>query len=216
MRNVIVWGGTGNFKVVREIIESQGDQVVALFDNNRQIVPPGPGIEFPGGRDSFPDWIKASVFSDLYGVVCIGGKYGKDRLELQELMVAHGVKPLKLLNKSAHISPTATIGDGSQVYAMAAVCTDAVIGKACIINTSASVDHDCRIGDGVFIGPGARLAGEITVGNFADIYTGAVILPRLRIGEGAVVGAGAVVLQDIQPYAVVAGNPARIIKMRVV
>ena len=70
------------------------------------------------------------------------------------------------------------------------------------------------LGDGVFIGPGARLAGSVTVGRFADIYTGALILPRLKIGEGAVVGAGAVVLNNVEPYTIVAGNPAKVIKKR--
>jgi acetyltransferase-like isoleucine patch superfamily enzyme len=98
------------------------------------------------------------------------------------------------------------------VFANAAVCADARIGRCCIVNTAASVDHECVIGEGSSIGPGARLAGLVRVGKFADIYTGAVILPRIRIGEGAVVGAGAVVLKDVEPYTVVAGNPAEIIK----
>lgn len=49
-----------------------------------------------------------------------------------------------------------------------------------------------------------------------DVWIGAnsVILPGVVIGEGAVIGAGSVVTKDIPPYAIVVGNPARIIKSR--
>ena len=42
-----------------------------------------------------------------------------------------------------------------------------------------------------------------------------IILSGVRIGNGAVIGAGAVVTYDVPPYAVVGGNPAKILKMRV-
>lgn len=55
------------------------------------------------------------------------------------------------------------------------------------------------------------------IGNDVWIGTGAVLVCRnkaLQIGNGAVIAAGAVVIEDVPPYAVVAGNPARIIKYR--
>ena len=52
------------------------------------------------------------------------------------------------------------------------------------------------------------------IGNDVYIGTNAIILAGVTIGDGAVVGAGAVVTKDVPPYAVVAGNPAKIIKYR--
>lgn len=56
--------------------------------------------------------------------------------------------------------------------------------------------------------------GEILIGNDVCIGDGVTILGGVRIGDGAVVAAGTVVVKDIPPYAVVGGNPAKIIRYR--
>lgn len=52
------------------------------------------------------------------------------------------------------------------------------------------------------------------IGNDVWIGYGATILSGVRIGDGAIVGANAVVTKDVPPYAIVAGNPAHVIRMR--
>ncbi len=54
--------------------------------------------------------------------------------------------------------------------------------------------------------------GRIIVGDDAWIGTGAIILPSVTIGECAIIGAGAVVTEDVPPYAVVAGVPAKLVR----
>ena len=56
--------------------------------------------------------------------------------------------------------------------------------------------------------------GDVVIGNDVWIGRGVVILSGVRVGNGAVIGAGAVVTKDVPPYAIVAGNPARIIRYR--
>jgi phosphonate metabolism protein (transferase hexapeptide repeat family) len=59
-----------------------------------------------------------------------------------------------------------------------------------------------------------RRASLVVVGHDVWIGHGAIILAGRTVGTGAVVGAGAVVTKDIDPYAIVAGNPARVIRQR--
>lgn len=56
--------------------------------------------------------------------------------------------------------------------------------------------------------------GPTVIGNDVYIGVGAIVLSGISIGDGAVVGAGAIVSKSVPPYAVVAGNPARIIRYR--
>ena len=56
--------------------------------------------------------------------------------------------------------------------------------------------------------------GKVTIGNDVWIGQNAVILPSVSIGNGAIVGAGAIVTKDVPDYAVVGGNPAKVIRYR--
>jgi len=58
------------------------------------------------------------------------------------------------------------------------------------------------------------IAAPITIDNMAWIAAGAFVSPGIKVGEGAVVGACAVVTKDVEPWTVVAGNPARVVKKR--
>lgn len=58
------------------------------------------------------------------------------------------------------------------------------------------------------------LSKPVVIEDHVWIGARAIISPGVRIGEGAVIGAGSVVTRDVQPYTIVAGNPARFIKER--
>jgi putative colanic acid biosynthesis acetyltransferase WcaF len=59
------------------------------------------------------------------------------------------------------------------------------------------------------------LRKKITIGNGVWVCAGAFIGPGVTVGEGAIVGARAVVMKDVEPWTVVAGNPAVAVKRRV-
>ena len=56
----------------------------------------------------------------------------------------------------------------------------------------------------------------ITIGDGTWVAARAIVLPGVSVGDGAVIAAGAVVAHDVEPWTIVAGNPAKVVKKRVV
>lgn len=88
-----------------------------------------------------------------------------------------------------------------------------VLGSNCVVSAGAflcTASHD--ISSTMF----ELVTKPIEIKDSAWCSSNALVLPGVTIGEGAVVGAGAVVTKDVEPCTVVAGNPAKVIKKRVV
>ena len=139
-----------------------------------------------------------------------------------------GVPLLDLKDIPARIEPGAvirekvTIGENAVILMGAVLNIGAVVGRRTMIDMGAILGGRATVGDDCHIGAGAVLAGvvepasatPVVVEDRVLIGANAVVLEGVRIGAGAVVAAGAVVTEDVPPGAVVAGTPARIIKMK--
>jgi len=114
-----------------------------------------------------------------------------------------------IVHPRATLAQSARIGRGSVVLAGSVLCPESVVGDHVIILQNSSVNHHTRIGDFTTLSAGVTLLGYIEVGRNAFIGGGTSIAPRVRVGESALVGMGSVVIRDVAPGKVVAGNPAR-------
>jgi acetyltransferase-like isoleucine patch superfamily enzyme len=126
------------------------------------------------------------------------------------------------------------IGDDTKIGAFVEIQKNAAVGRNCKISSHSFICEGVSIEDKVFIGHGvmfindsypratSRNGGLQTEADWkvertvvckgASIGSGATILANVTIGENALVGAGSVVTKDVPPNAVVAGNPARILR----
>ncbi len=139
----------------------------------------------------------------------LGTASPRGRAAASEAALADGLGPAAtLVDPTAIVATTARLSHGVYVNAGAVVAAKTRLECHANINRSASVGHHCRIGRFAHLGPGAILAGGVDVGPGAFVGAGATVLPGVTLGEGALVGAGAVVTRDVDPGAVVVGNPA--------
>lgn len=134
-----------------------------------------------------------------------------------------------------HISPAS--GDGIIVKQKCyfGTCEGLVVGDRSQLGANARIDHDVTFGRDVVMGPdvvimtaahawadpdvpvnrqGAQERRGVVIGDDVWIGTRVIIMPGVTVGSGAVIGAGSVVTRPAPARAVVAGNPARIIKWR--
>jgi acetyltransferase-like isoleucine patch superfamily enzyme len=126
------------------------------------------------------------------------------------------------------------IGDDTKIGAFVEIQKNAKVGRRCKISSHTFICEGVTIEDNVFIGHGVMFTNDTyprattsdgtlqTEANWkvektvvkrgASIGTGATILPNTSIGENAVVGAGSVVTRDVPPNAIIAGNPAKVLR----
>lgn len=181
--------------------------------------------------DEFKSFGDAST-KVLIGDLTVIQKYLEDHQQLiidsyLEQDRRHSAIPmLDLTNINARIEPGALIrdnveiGDNAVVMMGAIINIGAKIGEGSMIDMGAILGGRAQVGKRCHVGAGAVLAGVIEPPSAMpviledDVLVGAnaVIVEGVHIGQGAVIGAGSIVLKDVPAGAVVAGNPAKIIK----
>lgn len=126
----------------------------------------------------------------------------------------------------AHVLPRALIGADCNICDGVFIENDVVLGDRVTVKCGVQLWDGLRIEDDVFVGPNATFSNDhfprsrqhlseypvTTLRRGCSIGANATILPGLTIGQFAMVGAGAVVTRSVPPYAVVVGNPARIVR----
>ena len=129
---------------------------------------------------------------------------------------------IDMLDIDARIEPGAIIRDMVTIEKNAVVMMGAVINEGTMVDMNAVVGARGILGKNVHLGACSVVAGVLEPPSATpvivedDVLIGAncVILEGVRIGKSAVVAAGSVVTKDVEPGAVVAGSPAKVVKMK--
>lgn len=124
------------------------------------------------------------------------------------------------------VLPGTKVGKECNICSHVLMENDVIIGDRVTVKSGVQLWDGLRIEDDVFIGPNVTFTNDLfprskqyppgfaktIVKTGASIGGGATVLPGITIGQGAMVGAGAVVTKSVPDFAVVVGNPARIVR----
>lgn len=197
---MLLYGASGHAKVIISCLQANEVSVTGIFDDD------------PSKKE--------------LGLIPVVGSYRYDYESQEQLIISIGANHIRkkvaafiqhdfgtIIHPSALLDESVKVGEGSVVVHRVVLQADVKIGRHVIINTSVSVDHECIIEDFAHIAPGAILCGNIRVGEGTIIGAGTIVTPNLKIGKHCLIAAGSVITKNIPDFAIVRGNPARIIKI---
>ena len=119
---------------------------------------------------------------------------------------------VSLIDPTSFVSRTAIIGRGCVIYPHCFVGLNARLDDFIFCMTGSIINHDDIIGCHTAIASGVQLAGSVTVESECYLGQACTIRQCLTIGRHSIIGMGAVVIKDVEPDSIMAGNPARKLK----
>lgn len=215
---------TDPYEIARFIKESKKSTPVKVYVNG----------DLKDADMSDVEWYGSNEFyilmgeSDSITKIVLDNKHLIKHFRIENDRRNSAIPMLDLLEVDARIEPGAiirdkvTIGKNAVVMMGAVINIGAVVGEGSMVDMNAVIGARGTLGKNVHLGAGAVVAGvleppsadPVIIEDDAMIGANAVILEGVRIGEGAVVAAGSVVTQNVPAGAVVAGSPAKVIKMK--
>ena len=177
---------------------------------------------FPAGEGCkivFGDW-------KVVGPILEANEFA--HVEIENNCRNSAIPMLDLKDIPARIEPGAIIrerveiGKNAVIMMGAVINIGAVVGEGTMIDMGAVLGGRAIVGKNCHVGAGAVLAGVVEPASATPVIiednvmigANAVVIEGCRVGQGAVVAAGAVVVADVAPNTVVAGCPARVIKVK--
>jgi sugar O-acyltransferase (sialic acid O-acetyltransferase NeuD family) len=149
-------------------------------------------------------------YPDAQLLLCAGR--GAARRHISERLAALGVddgRYATVIDPSAAVSATCSIGEGSIGLAQSALTADVRLGRHVVVMPNATLTHDDVLEDFATVCAGVSLGGGVTVGAASYIGMNASVRERVVVGPDSTIGMGACVLVDVPAGEVWVGVPAR-------
>jgi acetyltransferase EpsM len=214
-KRLIIVGAHGSGDIAMTVFEDinsvNNEWEICGFIND--MFPPGAiwgKYKILGGTDSICDFVNKGYY--IHYTYHFNAKKKNQRVaDFKNLNIplesnATGIHPL------AYLNPSSKIGCGSLLLPHAATSAESEIGNFAHVYTNGFIGHNSVAGNFSTIAAHSVLGARIDIQEGAHVGLNACVREDIIVGEYGIIGMGAVVVKNVNPFSVVAGNPAKEIK----
>lgn len=206
-RERIVFLGTGGTAIdFSEAAQASGHEVLGFLDDD--VNAKQKGLSVLGPLVSWKDMPDDTKF--FLGIGSVSSH--QHRLEIVARLGIPEQRFATIVHPCAVLSPSASLGPGCGVLALATLGARVRVGSHVEILQLCLVGHDCCLEDGVILTGGVNLAGSVHVGRCAYIGAGASVKGGVCVGACSLLGMNSTLLEDLPEGTVYAGSPARLVR----
>jgi len=209
-KELYILGVGRNTIVYIELAEACGYKVAGLFHyNDDRTGEDVHGFPIIGSNNSL---FCESTLEGKNFAISVGDN--KIRTELANKIRENGGALTTLIHPEAIVSRFAKIAPGVVIHANSVVQADVEIEKDTVVSYNVSITHSSKIGKSCYLAFNSNIGAYVEIQDYVFVgQSAAVVSGKLNfIGHNSIIGAGSIVINDVDAYSIVAGNPARLIK----
>lgn len=210
-KEIYILGVGRNTIVYIDLVEACGYKVAGLYHYNDERT----GALIHGHKivDSNNNLFNKDSLAGINFAISVGNN--KIRTELANEIRRLGGNLPTLIHPSAIVSKYSQLAKGVVIHANSVIQANAIIRQNTVVSHNVSVSHDSEIGISCYLAANSVVGAFIEIKDFVFVGQSATIVSgKLNyVGESSIIGAGSVVIQNIEPDSVVAGNPAKLIRI---
>jgi len=211
MQSIIIGAGTYG-EVYLAYLQEAGENVVGFLDDDPKYTNQSVrGIPVLGSIS------KLETLKETDGIEAVYCPLGNNKLRVKFLERARelGYKTPNYIHPSVIISPNVNIGEGVYILLGTTIMPHTTIKDFVMISMGVHLAHHCVLEEGVFLSTGCNFGASIHAHKYAYCGISSTIMTGIHeLGEDCLIGAGAVVIKDVPDGAVMAGVPAKILKIK--
>lgn len=209
-KEIYILGVGHNTIVYIDLVEACGYKVAGLYHYNDVRV----GEQIHGFTiiDSNNNLFENDSLEGKNFAISVGNN--KIRAELANKIREKGGNLPTLIHPTAVVSKYAKIAHSVVVHANSVIQADVTLEEDTVVSYNVSVTHTSKIGKACYLAFNSSIGAYVEIQDFVFVgQSASIVSGKLNyIGHDSVIGAGALVIRDVEPYSVVAGNPAKLIK----
>lgn len=211
---LVIVGGHGSGEIAMSVFEAANEvceqwQIAGFLSD---VCPPGERLgRHPvlGATAEVEDFAARGYL--IHYTLHLNAKKKHERVERLRSLRLPPEAHASAIHPRAHLEPSTEVGRGVVVCAQAATSFGVRLGGFIHLYTNSFVGHDTAVADYATLAAHSVLGARVRAGEGCHVGLNSSVREEVSLGEYSIVGMGAVVLDDVGPFEIVGGNPARLL-----